>query len=214
MGIERIKIIIVDDHKLFRDGLKTMFSQEQRIEIVGEAGTADEFFKLMQYTEADVILLDIILPDVSGVDIAMWLNRKYPKVKILILTAEENKSILHQLITIGINGFVSKDIPFDELMDAIETIAEGGEYFGEDIARLMYSVRISKPYINNRIFTPREMQIIDLCTQGLTAKEIGNKLNVSLKTVVTHKYNIFKKLGINSTLELVSYALKNNLINL
>jgi DNA-binding NarL/FixJ family response regulator len=189
-------------------------SKDEDMEIVGEAGSAFEFFELLKRTTADLVLLDILLPDVSGIDIARQLRRKYPMIKILVLSSEEDKKMLELLVDIGIDGFISKDSPFNELVAAIEAISEGGHYFGRDIARLMYCVRVSKPSVSNSIFTHREEEIITLCAQGLTAKEISAKLNISMKTVITHKYNIFKKLGINSCVELVSYVLKNNIVHI
>ena len=213
--MDEIKIILVDDHLLFRTGIKTMLSLPQsKIAVVGEAGSAKEFFELNNTTDADVILLDILLPDISGVDIARMIKNNHPHTKILILSSESDCNLLRELLEIGIEGFISKNTPFEELKKGILTVADGGQYFGRDIAELLYSIRVSKPNIPNNIFTHRELEIIQLCSEGFSSKEISGKLFISMKTVDSHKYNIFKKLGINNSVELVCYAVKNHLISM
>lgn len=213
MDSKRIRVIIVDDHRIFRVGLRAEIQgMGIPIEIAGEAASAEEFFSLLKTIDADMVLLDILLPDMSGVDIARKLRKEYPNLKILILSAETDNETIGQLMLVGIDGFVSKTIAPGELQTAIEYITEGAEYYGRDIARIMHCVRIAHKNINYN-FTPRETQIIQLCAQGLPAKKIADRLNISLKTVVTHKYNIFKKMGINNCLELVNYALRMGIIS-
>lgn len=208
-----IRVIIVDDHRIFRVGLRAEIQgMSVPVEIAGEAGSSEELFRLLETTEADVIMLDIILPDVSGVDIARRLRRDYPGLKILMLSAETSQETIEQLMKVNIDGFVSKNVSASELQRAIEYVAEGAEYYGRDIARIMHCVHVLHQD-NDGCFTPREKEIIQLCAHGLSAKEIADKLCVSLKTVVVHKYNIFKKMGINNCVELVNYALRKGIIS-
>lgn len=210
-----ISIILVDDHMLFRMGLRSAFERATtRIKIVGEASSSDELFALLPNVRADLILLDIVLPDVSGIEIARRLRRERPEMKILMLSAESDRQTIMQLMEVGIDGFVSKGVDVDELQRAVEYVACGAEYFGRDIARIIHCLKVARKNIDETVFTPREAEIISLCVKGFQAKEIADTLGVSIGTVNTHKNNIYKKLGINNSIELVSYALKNGIIKI
>ncbi len=214
MENNKIKIFIVDDHQLFRIGLKSALSHTSaNIEIIGEAQSSDELFEKLKESNPDVILLDIIMPGISGVEAARRLRADYPKIKILMLSAESKENVIMELMNIGIDGFVDKNVDINELIRAIECVYEGAEYFGKDIAKLINSIRIAKDD-KNVGFTEREDDIIALCSQGLQAKEVADKLGINISTVNTHKNNIFKKLGINNSVELVRYALQKGIISL
>jgi DNA-binding NarL/FixJ family response regulator len=214
MEEKSVRIIIVDDHRIFRIGLRAEIeSMTIPVEIVGEAASAAEFFNILATTEADVVLLDIILPDVSGIDIVRRLRKENTTLKILMLSAETDSDTIAKLMQLGIDGFISKSVPAGTLQTAIEYVAAGAEYYGRDIARIVHCIRMSNRE-KDFSFTPREKEIIQLCAQGLSAKEIADKLCICLKTVVAHKYNIFKKMGISNCVELVNYALRLGIINL
>jgi DNA-binding NarL/FixJ family response regulator len=210
-------IIIVDDHNLIRLGIKSSLkAKHSDICIVGEAGDGKSLFQLLETTQADIVLLDISLPDMSGMDIASRLRNEYPYIKILIVSVENTLSIIEDLLRIGIDGFISKQqATGEELSQAIHSIMDGLEYFGRDITSILYKIYISKKKITTAKleFSERELDIITLCREGLQSKEIAKHLNISPRTVDTHKNNIFKKLGINSTLEMVLYAMENGIIN-
>jgi len=185
--------------------------------VVGEAGSGKALFVLLETTKADIILLDIGLPDISGVEIARRLRKEYPEIKILIFSVENSFKVVQSLINIGIDGFISKlQSSDDDLIVAIHSIMNGLEYFGKDIATIIYNIYVSKKKITEVTseFTEREREIIYLCRDGLSGRQISEKLNISLRTVNTHKNNIFTKLNINSTMELVQYAMKNGIISL
>lgn len=213
-----IKLIIVEDHALFRLGLKAaLASKKSEISIIGEAEDGKSLFALLKTGRPDIILLDIILPDISGVEIARRLRKDYPEIKILVLSSENSASTVQTLIDIGIDGFISKrQSASDELVEAIESVMNGFEYFGKDIAAIIYNVYVSKKRTEKALspFTDREKEIIALCKEGLLCKEIADRLCISPRTVDAHKNNIFKKLGINSALELTLYALKHDIISL
>ena len=209
-------IVIVDDHVLFRLGIKGSLIGTD-IKVVGEAGSAKELFNLLPAVKPDVILLDIILPDLSGIEIAQRLQKEYPDLKILILSSECNMEVVSKLINTNIDGFVSKvQCNTETLTCAIDTICNGFQYFGKDIAQLIHAIYIAKK--NNREivkeFTERELEIIKLCHKGLLSKQIAQELNISTRTVDTHKQNIFKKMGITRTYDMVLYALNNGIISL
>ena len=213
-----INIILVDDHALFRLGVKgALAGKHPDIRVVGEADTGKALFHLLETTRADMILLDIVLPDMSGIETARRLRKDYPEIKILALSAENTEDVVRAVMDTGINGFISKrQSSADEPAEAIRSIMGGLEYFGKDIAAIMYNIYVSKRKTTEVTseFTEREKEIICLCREGLQGKQIADRLDISPRTVDTHKNNIFKKLGINNTMEMVQYALKQGIINI
>ncbi len=210
-----INVFIVDDHLLFRMGIRTVLANSADITVVGEAAGGIEFFEKLNSTSIDIVLLDLILPDMQGIDIATRLKKEYPDIKILVLSSDTTSFSLQQLLKIGIDGFISKENAYaEELIKAIHSVMRGEHFYGKDICTILYNIFISKDKtrLDMPNLTEREMEIIKLCHSGLMSKEIANKLNISSRTVEMHKNNIFKKLGINSTLELVLYAMKNGII--
>ncbi len=216
MVMERIRVIIVEDHFLMRLWLrKTLTSKEfgMEVEIVGEAADAAQFYALLRDgVVADLVILDIRLPDESGIDIARHLKNEKSELKILIHSAENSNELIKQIITLKVGGFVSKGTNPKELRRAMESVLDGVKYFGKDIAKLMHNVKIAKSEVCETVFTNRELDILRLAAQGLYSKEIGEKLGMNPKTVNVHKSNIFKKLGINNSVELAHYALNMGFI--
>ena len=211
-----IKAILVDDHALFRLGVKTAIKENYPdIDIVGEAATGADFFGLLKTVQADIVLLDIMLPDTTGIEIARILKEKYPKLKILAISAENTADVVQQMLNIGIDGFITKRTgDIDSLVEAIRSIMLGFEFFGKDISDVIRRIYLSKKrtVTVSKEFTPQEKRIIELCYEGLLAKEIAAQLEISPRTVEAHKTNIFAKLGINNTAEMIKYALKNGII--
>lgn len=216
MANEKIKIFVLEDHKLFRVGLRSAMNIDpERFEIVGEADTAEEFFGALGKCEIDVLLLDIRLPGMSGVEVARKLRADHSKIRILVLSSENSIDVLSEIVEIGVDGFISKNSDVRDLLRAIECVNDGVEYFGKDIAKLINMVRVAnRDKTPDTEFTARENEIIAMCAKGYTAKEIAGKMNISVPTVNTHKNNIFKKLGINNSVELVIYALSKGIISL
>ncbi|MDR1723958.1 MAG: response regulator transcription factor [Tannerella sp.] len=213
----KTSIIIVDDHKMMRMGMKLMLAKFDDMVVVGEASHGDELLQLLETTKPDLVLLDIIMPDgLDGIETARRLCKDYPDIKILMLSSENSRDTINELIDIGIHGFISKkacdgDV---ELPNAIRSVVSGHGYFGRDITQILYSVFVSKKAAGMPELTIREKEIIALCREGLQSKEIADRLMISVRTVDTHKNNIFRKLGINNTVELVRYAMKTGIIRL
>jgi len=213
-----IQVIVVDDHRLFRVGLKAAFATSHPdIRVAGEADCGEELFDVLASTPADLVLLDINLPDIGGADVARRLRSDYPAVKILAVSAENTSETIQAMLEAGIDGFVSKQkSDADELAEAIRTVMSGLEYFGRDISSIIFSVYVSKKKttaVTNE-FTGREREIILACRDGLMCKEIADRMGVSINTINTHKKRIFQKLGINTTIEMVQYALKKGIIRI
>ena len=213
-----IRIIVVDDHNLFRMMLKSTFQSDYPdICVAGEAESGEELFRLLSSTPADLVLLDINLPDIWGVDVARRLRSDYPNLKILALSAENTAETIQAMLEAGIDGFISKQRgDSNELAQAIRSVVSGVEYFGRDIAAIMFDVYVAKKKTSavTGEFTEREREIILLCRDGLICKEIAARLGIAVNTVNNHKKNIFNKLNINNTMEMVQYALRKGIIKI
>jgi DNA-binding NarL/FixJ family response regulator len=211
-----IKVIVVDDHSLFRKGIKAIINEgDSGVVMIDEADCGEKLFQLLLSTTPDIVLLDIRLPDISGVEIAYRLKRDYPSIKILVVSAESSTETVKALIDAGIDGFISKQKCGDkELTEAIHSVMNGLEYFGRDVSAIIYDIFVSKKkqITPSNEFTDREKEIIIASKEGLLIKEIANRLSISVNTVNYHKKNIFLKLGINNTMEMVQYALKMGII--
>ena len=210
-----LKVIIVDDHKLFRTTFRESLSNYPDICVSGEAESGEVFFSLLTTTPCDLVLLDIGMPGMDGFEIARRLRLDYPAVKILAISAENTNETVRRLFETGIEGFISKqEGDVDEIVRAMRSIVDGYEYYGKDISTIIYQIYVSKKNTVETLpeFTAREKEIIELCRTGLIAKEIADRLNISVNTVHNHKNNIFHKFGINNMMEMVQYALKNNII--
>lgn len=207
------KVIIVDDHPVFLIGLKTLLQQCEDLEVVATACDGNDAISKIYALKPDIVLLDIIMPGKSGIEVTEIVKRDMPDTRILILSNEHDFKTIHTLMEKGIDGFVSKDASSAELRDAIYSVLNGSGYYGTDISNIIERVHSSKN-IDSKVFTPRELDVIRLSCEGLQYKEIAARLGNSPKTVDTLKTNIFRKLGINNTTELVIYAIKNGLITI
>jgi DNA-binding NarL/FixJ family response regulator len=213
---EKIKVVIVDDFDIFRTGVRIVFeTRHPDIEVVGEAGSGAEFFALLPKVSADIALLDIDMPGMRGTEVARHLKKEHPEMKILAISAMHTPDDVVEMVDIGIEGFISKsqgggNIP----AEAIRSIMQGYEYFGKDISdiirRIYVDIKKTKQITSE--FTEVETRIIEFCMEGLPAKLIADRLGNTARTVDWHKSNIFKKLGINSTGEMVRHALKAGII--
>lgn len=208
-----IKILIVEDHVLTRMGTKAALnSSSKNCQIVAEAGSvkeAKDFLKSLP--NIDLILLDLILPDGNGIEVVQFLRSRNMDNKVLIISADTDKKNILQLIQLGINGFISKFADISTLEYAIESIINGNDYYGKDISEIIHAVTIAKSPEED-LFTARELEIIRLCAQGLSVKMIADELNIGTRTVENHKNNIFKKMGFNSTGELIYFAFEKGIV--
>jgi DNA-binding NarL/FixJ family response regulator len=215
--MEDIKIIIVDDHELFRVGIReTIKSTYPDIIIAGEAGTGADFFALLKTVTPDIVLLDIMLPDMNGIEIARRVKTEYPNVKILIVSSENSSSTIESILAVGVEGFISKlNSPPDILVEAVRSVAQGLDYFGRDIAGMISRIYVTQKKTTQVTpeFTEQEKQIIEYCHKGLSVKEVADRLFLSPRTIDWHKGNIFRKLGIKNTIEMVRFAEKHGIIN-
>jgi len=214
--MDKIKVMIVDDHDLFRLGVKSAIEgQFSDIQIVGDAKTGAEFYAILRNTPLDIVLLDIMLPDISGIEIAQYLKREYPSVKILVLSSDTNSATIEEMLSANIEGFISKlNSDPNILVEAIRSVMFGFEYFGKDVSDMIRRIYIAKKNSKEVTseFSETEKKIIECCHEGLSAKMISYRLDIPTKTIEWHKSSIFRKLGINSTLEMVRFAVINRII--
>lgn len=204
--------MLVDDHPLMLFGIAAML-EGKGVEIVGTAGNGIDALKKAEELKPDVMMLDIMMPGMDGIELARRMRAEMPDVALLVLSSDSSMASLETLLNIGIDGFLSKTSDASVMIDAIKSVAAGYEFYGTDIARLIERISLAKK-ASNSMFTPREIDVIRLSCMGLQYKEIAGRLGIKYLTVVTIKNNIFRKLGINNTVELVIYAIKNGLISL
>lgn len=218
--MERIKVILVDDHQIVRDGIKALINDDPSINIITEASSAAELMDKLETYRPDVILMDINLPDSTGIELTKELKETKPEIKILILSMHMGEDFIVNAIEAGAKGYLPKTTSKKELLSAINTIAKGEDYFNETISNILiksYVKRAQTPKKEEEKvidLTRREKEIITLFALGLSNKEIADKLFISIRTVESHKNNIMNKLELKSTVDLVKFALKNNYIEL
>jgi len=214
--MQKTDIIIVDDHDLFRIGVRAALEKPYpNIAIVGEAESGVELFALLKTVTADIILLDVMLPDMNGIEIARRLKVERPEIKILVITSEASVFNIEEAIDVGVDGFISKfDTSPDALAEAIHYVAQGIEYYGKDISQIISQIYLSKKRTAQITaeFSEQERRIIEYCHEGLTGKQIADRLCIAYKTLEWHKTNIFRKLDLHRTAELVDYAVKHGII--
>ena len=202
------------------DGIKAMLIGVKDINLIDEVCRGEDVFDSIEKNKPDILLLDIKLPDISGIEIAKQLNEKHPQIKILILSSQDDEETIIESVKAGVKGYLHKNVKKDEFIEAIRNINNGFEYFSDTISKKICSSFVKK--INSEenlkkqkiILTEREIEIIVLLCEGRSFKDIGEKLFISTRTVETHKKNIMDKLEFKSMPELVKYAIKNGLVKL
>ncbi len=208
-----MNIALLDDHQLVRIGVATTLRNTNHTITISVA-TADELFDALHKGKpCDILLLDILLPGMNGIEVAKRMRNESPKIKIIVLSVDSREYTLIQLLQIGIDGFVSKRGTQDEVVRAIDSVENGVPFYGRDIAILIRDISDAKlNKQNTAALTKRELEIIQACCDGLLGKEIAEKLNISLRAVNSHKTNIFNKLGISSSVELVRFSIEHGII--
>ena len=209
-----INIFIVDDHEIFRNGLKLVFSKNKEIRIVAEAGSGEEFLAKMVETDFDVVLMDIKMNGLSGIETTVKAMEKMPEIKVLVLSTFGEEEFLHQMINAGAKGFSLKNVDKETLFTAIKLIYNGQNYFSPELLPFFTNKYMSQKDEDEQSLTKRELEILELIGEGYTNAEIADKLFISIRTVDTHKSNLITKTGSKNVVSLLIYAIKNKLINI
>jgi DNA-binding NarL/FixJ family response regulator len=175
--MDKINIVLVDDHQMFRDGVKSVLSDEENIEVVGEVGSGKDLYGLLESITPDLIITDISMPDISGIEVAKYVTENYPGIKILILSMHSNEEFITKALSVGANGYLPKDTSMKELLEAINTIYSGDNYFNKSISDTILNSLMNKPKEENKSLTKREKEIINLVNDlfsslGLFIKEL------------------------------------------
>lgn len=209
-------VLIVDDHRMFREGIRSRLEQEQGFEVIGEAANFDQAVRALEVKAPDMLILDIRMPGKSGIELARKIRRDWPGVKILVVSGFDYDQYVRALARIGIHGYLLKDAPQDELIDALKAIAEGGVVLPPRIASKVMKSYGSHPDIKRAAslweLTVREIDILELLYEGLRNADIGERLDISPRTVETHVRNIVSKMGVQNRAEAVRKALEEGLL--
>lgn len=212
------KIILTDDHTLFRTGLKNLLVLEPGFDVVGEAANGKELLALLETVQPDVILLDIAMPEMNGIEAADEIMRRWPEMKIVTLSMYGEEEYYFKMVSLGVKAFLLKNSDIGEVQEAIRTVVDGGTYFSQE---LLYNlVSNLKSSTENRLeideadLSERELEILLEICKGLSNQEIGDKLFISKRTVDKHRANILAKTNCKNTANLVVYAIKNNLVEI
>ncbi len=208
---ETIRVLVADDHPLYREGIVFALEQAPNIEIVGQAGSAQETVELAQRIRPDLVLLDIAMPG-DGLEALKALQRACPKVKVAVLTAFDDEDLVRQCLRLGAQGYIVKGITGSELLHAIERIAQGERYITPELAARVLTESITSPPEPHESLTEREREILILLAQGKSNKEIATQLFLSEKTVKHHISNIFRKLQVRNRVEAALYAYCHGLV--
>jgi DNA-binding NarL/FixJ family response regulator len=209
------KIILADDHKIMREGLRTLLEKQPDVEIIAEAGNGRNTVKLAKELTPDIIVMDTVMPDLNGIEATRQIIAANPNIKIIALSMYSDKQFVVEMLKAGASGYMIKDCAFEELIYAINSVINDQIYLSPKITTLVLKEYIRGPVKEKdspfSILSNREREVLQLIAEGKSTKEIAFKLNVSIKTIETHRQQIMHKLEIHSIAELTKYAIREGL---
>jgi two-component system response regulator NreC len=214
--VDKIRILVVDDHTIMRDGIRALLSLHDDIEVVGEASEGKEALDKAQELMPDVVIMDIAMPGMDGLEATRRIRKKHPKIKVLVLTQHDNKEYIISVIKAGASGYVPKRALGSELVSAIRAVQQGDSFLYPSAAAALIEdyllqAREEEPYDQ---LTAREREVLKLIAEGYTSKEIADMLFLSLKTILGHRSKIMEKLNLHNRTELIKYAMRKGLVSL
>jgi len=210
--MEKLRIFLADDHMVVREGLKAMINAQPDMHVIGEAGDGQTAWQQAQECQPDVVIMDITMPNVNGVQATAQLKRACPNIKVLALSVHDDTSYLRQLLAAGATGYILKHTAAEDLIQAIRMVAAGGVYLDPALASHVVAGYVRVPSKAGELFgaelSEREAEVVQRIAHGHSNKEIANQLNLSVKTVETYRARAMEKLGLESRAALVRYALE------
>ena len=217
---EKKSILIIDDHPLFREGLKVIIERNSHFEVVGEAGNGRQGLQLTKKLKPDMIIVDISLPDRSGIQLTREIRTLFSKTRILIVSMHSKIDYIAEAFQAGANGYVVKESASEKLVQGLESIARGDYFLDSSVSHAVVENLMKSPLKETKItdadyntLTPREQEVMRLLAEGMSSKEVAEKLFISPKTVENHRASIMNKLDLHNTIELIRYAAKLGLID-
>ena len=215
----KIRCLLVDDHTLFRQGVRRLLESESDCEVVGESPDGGDAVEKARELRPDIVLMDIGMPGLSSFEAARHIRKARPETKVLFLTMYEDEDYLVQCLEVGASGYVLKDTPSQQLVTAVRDVYKGGKYLSSQVLGKLvedFRARVSDTKLRPRIsaLTPREREILKLLAEGNSVKEIAVLLGLSVKTVEAHKFNLMRKLDIHNKAQLVTYAIQKKIIKI
>jgi two-component system response regulator NreC len=216
--MSKIRLLLVDDHQVVRAGLRMLFMAEDDLEIVGEASNAEEAITAARELDPDVILMDVVLPGLSGIEATRRIKKAHPDTHILALTMHEDEQYFFEMLQAGATGYVPKRAAPDDLLSAIRAVSQGNVFLYPTLAKLLVKDFLHRGASSStpagQKLTPREIQVLTHIAEGSTNREIAAALVISVKTVDRHRENIMRKLDLHSRVALVKYAIAKGLIDI
>ena len=209
----KIRVLLVDDHTIVREGIRSCLAPYEKLEIAGEACNGQEAIGQARDLGVDVVVMDITMPLMSGLEATEHLRREVPAAKVLILTVHDNVEYVHKIVNCGARGYVLKDASPEELAQAIESVNAGRSFFSREISGALVDFCMRQPAEESASdLSPRELQVLKLVARGFSTKEIAAELNITFRTVETHREHIMRKLGIHNVAGLTRYAISKQII--
>jgi len=208
-------VLIADDHQMFIDGVKLSLRKETAFKVVAQALTGKEAYEIIQSTPVDIIITDISMPEMSGVELSYAIKQHYSHIKVLVITSYSDIEIINEIVSSGAEGYLLKNAGKHELIKALKKISEGGLYYAEEVSAILFK-QIQQSNPRNDIvkkLTPREIQIIELIAKEYSSVQIAAELKISPLTVETHRKNIYEKTNSKTVVGLIKFALESNLLS-
>lgn len=215
--MKTIKIVLADDHGIVRNGIKSTLGDAKHIKVVGEASNGLEAIEAVKKNSPDVVVMDITMPEMNGIDAVAQIHKKFPDVNCLMLTMNDKEEYVFKSIEAGALGYLLKDTGKDEFIKAIETVAKGEKCFSTAVSNVLVSgylqkVKNTDSEESESLLTKREKGILKLIVNGLNNREIADQLDISIRTIETHRANIMKKLQVKNAVELVKVAIEEKIV--
>ncbi len=207
----RIRVIIVDDHRILRDGIKSLLKEMDDVELVAEASNGLEFLDLLKTCQADIVLMDINMPKMNGIEATREGLIRYPGLKIIVLSMYDDVNYYDSMIQLGVHGFLLKESNYDDLQKAIKSVSDGIPYFSQQLLLNLLKVKNKSPQIS---LTSREKDVLNLICLGLSTQEIADKLYLSVSSIEKHRSELLEKTNSANSTALAVFAIKNNLVNI